>query len=156
MIYVVDSNSIRVLGNYYPDRFPTLWEQLDTLVASGRFTSVREAAKELDRVNDSAHVGGWIKTHKHIFASPTSDDLAAVAEVLAVPHFQQLIGTRQRLRGWPVADPFIVARAMHAGGCVVTEEEWKPNAAKIPNVCTHFSVECINLEGLMAREGWRF
>jgi len=145
-----------VLGNYYPARFPSLWDELDALVEEGRWTSVREVRKELDRQNVSEHVDRWVESIKGMFLSPSSDDLARVAEILAVRHFQQLIGEKQRLRGWPVADPFVVARAMVVGGCVVTEEDRKPNAAKIPNVCEHFGVQCTNLEGLMDREGWRF
>ena len=145
-----------MLGNYYPARFPSLWDELDALVEEGRWTSVREVRKELDRQNVSEHVDRWVESIKGMFLSPSSDDLARVAEILAVRHFQQLIGEKQRLRGWPVADPFVVARAMVVGGCVVTEEDRKPNAAKIPNVCEHFGVQCTNLEGLMDREGWRF
>lgn len=156
MIYVVDSNTFRVLGNYYPARFPSLWEQLDRLVANGRWTSVREVRKELDRQNVSEHVDQWVESNRGIFVPPTSTDLERVAAVLAVPHFQQIIGERQRLLGWPVADPFVIARAMNSGGCVVTEEEWKKNGAKIPNVCEQFGVDCTNLEGLMNREGWVF
>lgn len=156
MVYVVDSNSFRVLGNYYPARFTTLWDQLDGLVAAGRWTSVREVAKELDRQNVSPHVDSWAQANKKIFAPPSSEEMVKVAEILTVEHFQQMIGEKQRLRGWPVADPFIVARAMVSGACVVTEEEWKQNAAKIPNVCEHFDVACTNLEGLMDREGWQF
>ena len=40
--------------------------------------------------------------------------------------------------------------------CVVTEEIYRPNAAKIPNVCEYFNIECINLQQLMIREGWQF
>ena len=156
MIYVVDSNTFRVLGNYYPARFPSLWEQLNALVAEGRWSSVREARKELDLQNVSEHVDQWAESVKRIFVPPSTHDLEKVAEILAVRHFQQLIGEKQRLRGWPVADPFIVARAMTSGGCVVTEEEWKKNGAKIPNVCEHFGVDWTSLEGLMDREGWRF
>ncbi len=42
------------------------------------------------------------------------------------------------------------------GMCVVTEEVRRPNAARIPNVCDHFGIGCINLEQLMEREGWQF
>ena len=156
MIYVVDSNTFRVLGSYYPARFPSLWEQLNALVAEGRWSSVREVRKELDHQNVSEHVDPWAESVKSIFVPPSTRDLEKVAEILAVRHFQQLIGEKQRLRGWPVADPFIVARAMTSGGCVVTEEEWKKNGAKIPNVCEHFGVDWTSLEGLMDREGWRF
>ncbi|HDK37844.1 MAG TPA: DUF4411 family protein, partial [Thiolapillus brandeum] len=35
-------------------------------------------------------------------------------------------------------------------------EVFRDNSAKIPNVCKHFSVECINLEGFMEQEEWTF
>ena len=154
--YVVDSNTFRVLGNYYPSRFPSVWEQLDALVAEGRWTSVREVRKELDRLNVSEHVDRWVESKRAISPRPPSEALDPVAGIPAVPHFQQLIGRQQRLRGWPVADPFVIARAMTRGSCVVTEEEWKRNGARIPNVCAHFGIQCLNLEGLMDREGWTF
>jgi len=66
------------------------------------------------------------------------------------------VGEQQRLRGFPVADPFVVACARVRNGCVVTEEAKKPNAAKIPNVCEHFGLECTNVEGFMARNDWQF
>jgi len=42
MLYVFDSNSLRVLGNYYPGRFPTFWKKFEDAVASGMVVSVRE------------------------------------------------------------------------------------------------------------------
>jgi hypothetical protein len=38
----------------------------------------------------------------------------------------------------------------------VTEEKLKPNAAKIPNVCAHFQIPCINLERFMRDQNWSF
>ena len=31
-----------------------------------------------------------------------------------------------------------------------------PNAAKIPNVCAHFKIPCIDLEEFMHQQGWAF
>lgn len=68
-----------------------------------------------------------------------------------------MIRRRELLQGGSVADPFVVARAKCLGdGCVVTTEKYSPNAAKIPNVCEHFGVDCTNLEEFMEREKWRF
>ena len=156
MLYVLDTNSIRVRGNFYPDRFPTLWDELAALVSAGRLESVREVAKEIDRQDIRDHVEEWLGEHTGFFAPPSAEELEKVAEILAVPHFQQLIGAKQRLRGLPVADPFVIAHAMIHDACVVTEEKFKENAAKVPNVCAHFGVDCTDLEGLMTREGWRF
>ncbi|MBK8246690.1 MAG: DUF4411 family protein [Gemmatimonadetes bacterium] len=79
-----------------------------------------------------------------------------VAEIFRVPHFQQLIGEKQRLRGQPVADPFLIARAKALGWSVVTEEVMKPNAAKIPNVCQHFGIPCTDMKGLLTSLGWKY
>jgi hypothetical protein len=40
MIYVFDTSSCVVLKNYYPNIFPTLWEQLNELIETGRVVSV--------------------------------------------------------------------------------------------------------------------
>ena len=41
-------------------------------------------------------------------------------------------------------------------GTVVTLERAKPNAAKIPNVCAHFGVPCLDFEGFLHENGWSF
>ena len=87
---------------------------------------------------------------------PDAQELEFVAEILAVKQFQPLIGEKQRLKGSPVADPFVIACAKVRGGIVVTEEKHKPNSAKIPTICHHFEIECIDLEAFMARQEWSF
>jgi uncharacterized protein DUF4411 len=154
--YICDSNSFRVISNYYPDAFPSFWDQLNRLVTGGRFGSVREVKKEIDNQNASEHLSDWCDLNQLLFPPPTEDEMHGVAEILAVPHFAQLIGEKQRLRGLPVADPFLIAKARGIGAIVITEEVLKPNAAKIPNVCEHFGVSCTDVRGFLLMEGWRF
>ena len=71
-------------------------------------------------------------------------------------NFRSMISKQSILKGTPVADPFVIAAAYIRNGQVVTQEGRKPNAAKIPNVCAHFDIKCLNLEGLMEKEGWTF
>jgi hypothetical protein len=86
-----------------------------------------------------------------------SDKIAAgMPSFLAVPHFQQIIGTKARLTGTPVADPFVIASAGVRNGTVVTQERRKPNSAKIPTVCDHFGIKSVNLEDFMRNIGWTF
>lgn len=155
VVYIVDSNSFIVISNYYPASFPSFWENLNELVAGGRMVSVREVFKELEG-HRSRHLVAWIERNQTIFASPTEAEMSAVGQIFRVTHFQQLIGKKQRLKGSPVADPWLVAKGMVDGGCVVTEELPKPNAAKIPNVCDYFDVECTTVEGMLSQEGWRY
>ena len=73
-----------------------------------------------------------------------------------IPHFQSMVGQAAQLRGTPVADPWIIAQAKTLEGCVVTEEaKNKPNAAKIPNVCSRFGIDCISVQELLKRQDWR-
>lgn len=156
MIYVLDTSAFRVLRHYYPKRFPSLWEGIDELVDAEEFVSVREVYNELKDFNEEGFLSQWIKDHKGTFRRPSDDETEFVAQLLAVPHFQSLIGKQNLLKGKPVADPFVVAAAHVYEGTVVTEERHKPNAAKVPNVCEHFEVPCISVEGFMDAQGWSF
>lgn len=156
MSYVLDTNSWRVLENYYPSRFPSFWSSFDPFVADGNIVSVREVLRELENQLRHPDVRDWVQRNRSIFLSPTAEETEFVRAIFAIPHFQALIRVKQRLTNARVADPFIIAAARVRGCCVVTEEALKPNAAKIPNVCEHFAVDWCDFEGLMTREGWSF
>lgn len=156
MIYVLDTNVFIVLTHFYPSAFPSLWSKLDDLAEAGTIVSVREVYNELKQSNDSDFVQQWVDRYKHLFAKPSNSELRVVQQILSVPHFQTIIGTKAVLRGTPVADPFVVAAAEVKGGTVITQEKHKPTAAKIPNVCRHFNVPCMDLEEFMTRQGWTF
>jgi len=156
MKYVFDSDSlINLFRHYYPERFPTLWEKFDALASEGKFISVREVFNEIGSSEDSLAI--WAKEQKNIlFLESTVKELQFVGEIFEVRHFQGMIRKQERLKGKPVADPFIIARAKILNACVVTQEKNTENAAKIPNVCDHFGIPCINLEGFMKKESWTF
>lgn len=165
MIYVFDTSSIRSLQHFYPSVFKTIWDGLGGLVKQQNLISTREVWNELGRQNVSVDVLAWAKQNKQLFTTPNAAELQFVAQIFQIKHFQSLIGEQQRLKGTPVADPFVIACARIKQGTVVTEEGWdhasatlspKHNAAKIPNVCQHFSVPCTNLEGFMQQQGWAF
>lgn len=126
------------------------------LVQQKTLISTREVWNELERQNISDDVLAWAKNNKHIFTTPAPAELQFVAQILQIKNFQSLIGEQQRLKGTPVADPFIIDCAKINGGTVVTEEQIKPHAAKIPNVCQHFNIPCIDLEKFMQQQGWAF
>jgi hypothetical protein len=155
-LYVFDTNSISVFGNYYPDSFPSFWEHLSALVEAGGFVSCREVRKELERRSPSQHVNDWVDGHVYLFSEPSVEEMHFVAAIFKVKHFRQLISQKRQLTGAPVADPFIVARGAVRNGCVVTEEARKPNAAKVPNVCDHFGVACTTVQGFLGELGWQF
>jgi hypothetical protein len=155
MIYVFDSNAlIDLFNNFYPNRFPSLWEKFDRSVEKELIISVREVQKEIEGYGD--RLSDWAKRRQDFFQKPTPEELIFVTDIFRVRHFQSLIREKERLQGKAVADPFVIAKASAVGGCVVTQEADKPNAARIPNVCRHFGISCTDLEGFMERENWTF
>ncbi len=156
MIYIFDTSSLRVLENYYPDRFPTFWERFRSALESGSVRSVREVLNELQRQASKDWLKEWALRNRELFAQPGPEETAFVGKIFEVAHFRALVGERQRLLGQPVADPFLVAAARVLEGCVVTEEILRPNAAGIPNVCAHFDIDCTNVEGFLQRHSWTF
>ena len=126
------------------------------MVDSGRLLSVREALHEIRSYQGTSRLLGWAEQHQLVFEQPTAEEGRFVSRIFAVRHFQQLIDKRKVLSGGYVADPFVVAKAMVQNRVVFTREKFKENAAKIPNVCKHFGVPCVDIEDFMAREGWVF
>lgn len=156
MSYVFDTNAFsQLFHSYYRNRFPTLWEQFDELVENGEITSTREVAREIegDRV---VALREWATGQRDLFPTPNAAEAAFVGQIFAVPHFLQIIERKKLLKGGLNADPFIIARAHVTGGTVVTLEGEPPNGAKIPNICRHFGIPCVSLEGFMEEEDWTF
>ncbi|MBB5659553.1 PIN domain-containing protein [Brevundimonas halotolerans] len=155
-MYVFDTSPLSTLfKNYYRARFPSLWNRFDGLVGDGHIVSTREVLREVDDGPvESLRV--WAADRSEFFHIPNASEGAFVAEIYRVAHFQQNIEQRKLLKGGRNADPFIVAKAASEGRCVVTMELYKDNAAKIPNICRHFRVDCLTLEEFMEREGWQF
>jgi hypothetical protein len=156
MSYVFDTSPLSVLFKNFSRRtFRSLWEHFDELVDAGKIVSTREARREIE---DGApdNLVEWAKQHNGLFSTPTAQEGAFVAKIYSVTHFQQNIEQRKLLKGGKNADPFIIARAAVGGGIVVTMEQLKPKAAKIPNICQHFGIQCLTLDEFMEAEGWEF
>ena len=157
MIYVFDNNSLsNILNHYYPDRFPSFWEKFDTMVQKGNIISTREVRFELTLKFDDETIDRLTDQNKDFFPTPTIEELEFVSQIYSVRHFQQNLDRKRLLQGGYFADPLIIAKAWKEKGTVITEEEFKEHAAKIPNICDHFKIPCGNLEGFLTKEDWKF
>jgi len=156
-VYVFDSSPLIILfRHYYPDRFPTLWENFELLKADNKIISVREVFNEINVYGESDRLTDWAKKNREFFEQPTIQELLIVTEIFKNNHLQALIRKKERLQGKPVADPFVAVKAKVLNGTVVTNERFKDNAAGLPNVCEKFEIPCINLEEFMKQENWIF
>ena len=157
--YSLDTSTLsQVYGSIYKGRFPSFWSRFDALIISGRAVSVSEVEEELRNARGLPGVVQELRQlNDEFFSLPTAAEQGFVAQIIRVQHYRNLLSAKAIQTGTPVADPFVIAKAGASPGmCVVTEEKASPNAAKIPNVCDYFNIDCINLEQLMIREGWQF
>jgi len=157
MIYVFDSSSLsNILNHYYQDRFPSFWEKFNEIITQGNLISVREVRNELTGKFGDDTIDFLLTNNINFFADPTIEELSFVTEIYSVRHFQQNLDVKKILSGGYFADPFIIAKAWIEKGTVVTEEDYKEHGAKIPNICEHFKIPCLKLEGFLTKEDWKF
>jgi len=155
-MYIFDTSSFSGMFKFYPKRFPTLWGLFNELINDDKLISVDEVYMEIQSFDQQNRI--WVEKNKSIFHPPSSDEGAFIQEIFKAKngHFQQSIGDAKLLKGGFCADPFIIASAKIKNGTVVTEEKLKPNGSKIPNICEHFQIACLNLEKFMEKENWEF
>ena len=157
MIYVFDCSSLsNILNHYYPDRFPSFWGKFNDMVKNGNLISVREVRNELTARFEENTMNLLIKNNENFFSNPTPDELSFIAQIYSVTHFQQNLDRKKILSGGYFADPFVIAKGWIEKGIVITEEDYKENGAKIPNICNHFEIHCLKLEGFLIKEDWKF
>ncbi|MGE3063529.1 MAG: PIN domain-containing protein [bacterium] len=157
-MYVFDTSVFIVISrSYFKDSFRTFWDRFDNYLDDEKIISVREVKLELESYQgEKFNYIKWCRERESIFQVPTSEEAEFVREIFKINRFSELISRKSVLKGTPVADPFVIAKAKIKKFVVVTQEEYKPNAAKIPNVCKHFEIDCIGLEDFLKNEKWQF
>ena len=154
MPYVMDTNSFIWLGGYYPVQFPSFWKKFDPCVDAGEVISVKMVRKEfMPRSPARKWLDDWVNRRSDMFHD-VGEETEFVRKIFEVPHFRALVPEKDRKRDIPIADPFVIAKAWHLKGSVITEEEYKQGAARIPNVCKHFGIKCMTFQEFMQEKKW--
>ena len=157
MKYIFDTSSLStVFRHYYHDAFPSFWVLFDKMIAEETVVSVREVNNEIKKLSRKDALETWAKINTSYFHNPTIDELQFITQIYSVLHFRNSISQKELLKGNPLADPFVIAKAYIEKGTVVTQEDYKPKAAKIPNTCEHFEIPCLNLQGFLKQNNWSF
>ncbi len=151
--YVLDSSCLIKLNRDQPlELYPSVWEKVDDLTASGRAILPSEAKREIDHKDDA--LKAWVKLRPAMVVEATVDQLAVVLTISAA-HPDWVQGRKN------AADPFIIAAAVVHGGVIVTDEKFAGPGAlgtnvRLPNVAAEHGIECIGFTDLVRREQWRF
>lgn len=153
MKYSVDS-SVLIEGwrsQFPPDVVPGLWERLDELIISGELRATEEVLYELERKEDGVYE--WAKQRPKLFI-PIDEGIQQVVSQILSEH-RRLIDTRKNRSS---ADPFVIALAQQKSCLVLTDERATGSSPRphIPDVCASYGIECVNLLGLIRKEGWVF
>jgi hypothetical protein len=157
MKYVFDNNTLSaIFKHYFYDRFPSFWEKFNELKVNREIISVREVRREIEFLKRDDNLDEWLKNNTDFFEDPSVEELEFITKIYNVQHFHQNLENKKLLKGGPFADPFIIAKAKINNATVVSQEKYKKNAAKIPNICEYFNIDCINLEGFLTKENWKF
>jgi hypothetical protein len=158
-VYSIDTCSlIDWQVRYYPsDVFSSLVTAMGDLVVGGRMVAPELVKEEVGAVGGSAELITWVDGQKNLFV-PTPEVLAEAQAIQG-----RFPGLQDPKAEYEEADAYVIALArLKTGGIVVTQEtpaSEKKNPKRthfIPDVCREFGVPCINLLGMMRREGWRF
>ncbi len=144
------------MKSYYPEVFSSFWTKFEDTITNGLVLSVREVRRELKERFDDDVIDCLTINNKSFFPAPSVEELHFVAEIYKIKHFQQNLDKKSRLKGKPFADPFIIAKARCLEATVVSEEQYVRNGARIPNICEHFGIACIKLQGFLEQMKWRF
>lgn len=154
MIYILDTNIIRTLLNYFPKkgkRFEEVWEKIDEKIRAGQFISVDECYNELARqFSDKTEQYQWFHGHKDMFKNPDDKESVIISQLLLNPKMRETVHQKNILENRPSADIYIAAKAKAIGATVVTAEKFKPNSAQLPNLCKELGVKYISYDDFMA------
>lgn len=156
--YCLDANVvINAWNRYYSPRFcPDYWKLLNQLGEQDMIFLPQMVFEEITRTEDD--LCNWLKASK-IPVRPISEPVTQrLKEIYAAAplHVMLVDNTKQR----SLADPWVIAHAIHERACVVTKEE-KVTAAnstriKIPNVCDNMKIRWINDFQLIEELGIQF
>jgi hypothetical protein len=143
-------------ARYYPtDVFAGLVEKMDALIGSERIIAPALVKEEIGAVGTAGLIQ-WTENRAGIFV-PT---IEVLAETQAIQ--DQFTGLRDPRAEYEEADAYVIALARLRNGIVVTQETSaaeKRNPKRthfIPDVCRELGIPCVNLLGLIRREGWKF
>jgi hypothetical protein len=144
------------MNNYYPNSHTSFWHNLRAFTLDGKLLSVDQVYQELANQDVKPYVFEWMEENKRIFRTPTTEESRLVAQIFAVPKFQESLKQKQRIKKGAFADPWLVAAGKIYGACIVTEERKPMHSSHIPNICEYFEVSCTNMEGFLDQNGWQF
>ena len=154
-VYWLDANVYITAKHtsYRFNTFPVFWSFLSERLEAGAIRSPKLVYQEIVN-NEEDVLSNWAKTRRSngLCVSPSSQVQEAFRRIADYLQSNVRYPQPQVAQFLSGADPWLIAHAIVEGGTVVTlETDLKPEShkARIPDVCDHFRVRCINTSDLL-------
>lgn len=144
--YCLDANVlIQAWQKYYNPKFcPDYWVILIELGSQGTIFIPEEVYKEIVRTEDD--LSKWLKGSKIPIKKISVPVTFCLQKIYSANTIHQNLVDNTKARS--LADPWVIAHALHKNATVVTKEEkvtaLSSKRIKIPNVCDNMEIRWIN------------
>jgi predicted nucleic acid-binding protein len=144
--YCLDANVlIQAWQKYYnPEFCPDYWKILVELGKNRRIFIPELVYDEIVRTEDD--LSKWLKGSKIPINKISEPVTICLQKIYAADPTHKNLVDNTKARS--LADPWVIAHALHENACVVTKEEkvtaLNSNRIKIPNVCGNMGIRWIN------------
>ena len=145
-IYCLDANVlIQAWQKYYNPKFcPEYWKILTELGKNGKIFIPELVYEEIVRTEDN--LSKWLKGSKIPIKKISEPVTICLQKIYAADPTHKNLVDNTKARS--LADPWVIAHAVHENACVVTKEEkvtaLNSNRIKIPNDCDNIGIRWIN------------
>jgi len=144
IIYIIDMSSLKELHDRYPKNvFPTIWQQIASLIQDEQLYSHIEVLREIkNTIYPTDKLLQWSNKNKKIFSGMDNCQISKMP--LIKNKFNPDYWNNNMNRPAPWADPYLISMAMCENAIIVTQEH-KTKANRIPPVAKEFGIDSLNL-----------
>lgn len=160
--YWLDANVLIEAHNQsYPiDVAKTFWRALSKQIECGNVVSTRRVYQELaEQEKHQDAVAQFVRNRRQQLCIAPSREVQKAVGGIEEYVFGGRYPTYEAWRFSKGGDPWVIAHALTEGGIVVTQESaLRSNAqvARVPDVCQHFEVRCVDTLGMFRLLGVTF
>ena len=158
---LIDSNFLIAMESVYPqDIFPSLWDKLAAAFRTEPLVIHESVEKELTVWNST--VSRWYVGNTQGIAVRETDEAELEAYTRVASWVEEEWKPRYRSQAvdvfLDVTDSWLVASALAHGDTIITNEKHAPQSVarvRIPDVATHFGVECLDTISFFRLLKWK-